>query len=48
MASIALRVPCHIGSSIPEARPQTGIESADLVYEEVVDGGITAAYVTPE
>ena len=25
----------------PEARPQTGLESADVVYEEVVDGGIT-------
>ncbi len=25
----------------PEARPQTGIEAADVVYEEVVDGGIT-------
>lgn len=25
----------------PEARPQTGLEAADVVYEEVVDGGIT-------
>ncbi len=25
----------------PQARPQTGLESADVVYEEVVDGGIT-------
>jgi hypothetical protein len=25
----------------PDARPQTGIEAADVVYEEVVDGGIT-------
>jgi len=25
----------------PEARPQTGLDAADVVYEEVVDGGIT-------
>ncbi|MEL7975404.1 DUF3048 domain-containing protein [Isoptericola sp. F-RaC21] len=25
----------------PEARPQTGLEDADLVWEEVVEGGIT-------
>ncbi|MGZ8753325.1 MAG: DUF3048 domain-containing protein, partial [Acidimicrobiia bacterium] len=25
----------------PEARPQTGLEAADVVFEEVVDGGIT-------
>lgn len=25
----------------PEARPQSGLESADLVFEEVVEGGIT-------
>ncbi|MGI8775275.1 MAG: DUF3048 domain-containing protein [Actinomycetota bacterium] len=25
----------------PQARPQSGLESADLVYEEVVEGGIT-------
>jgi hypothetical protein len=25
----------------PQARPQTGLEAADVVYEEVVDGGIT-------
>ena len=25
----------------PEARPQSGLEDADLVYEEVVEGGIT-------
>lgn len=25
----------------PEARPQSGLDSADVVYEEVVDGGIT-------
>ncbi|HEX6312363.1 MAG TPA: DUF3048 domain-containing protein [Acidimicrobiia bacterium] len=25
----------------PEARPQAGLESADVVYEEVVEGGIT-------
>lgn len=25
----------------PEARPQTGLDVADIVYEEVVDGGVT-------
>ncbi|HUV11409.1 MAG TPA: DUF3048 domain-containing protein, partial [Acidimicrobiia bacterium] len=25
----------------PEARPQTGLDVADVVYEEVVDGGVT-------
>ena len=25
----------------PEARPQTGLDQADIVYEEVVEGGIT-------
>ena len=25
----------------PEARPQSGLDQADIVYEEVVDGGIT-------
>lgn len=25
----------------PEARPQTGLDLADVVYEEVVDGGVT-------
>ena len=25
----------------PQARPQTGLEEADIVYEEVVEGGIT-------
>jgi hypothetical protein len=25
----------------PEARPQSGLESADIVYEEVVEGGVT-------
>jgi hypothetical protein len=25
----------------PEARPQSGLDTADVVYEEVVDGGIT-------
>jgi hypothetical protein len=25
----------------PDARPQTGLEQADIVYEEVVEGGIT-------
>ena len=28
-------------SNSPEARPQTGIERADLVYEELVEGGVT-------
>ncbi|HXJ66702.1 MAG TPA: DUF3048 domain-containing protein [Actinomycetota bacterium] len=27
--------------NLPEARPQAGIESADVVYEEPVEGGIT-------
>ena len=25
----------------PEARPQSGLDVADVVYEEVVEGGIT-------
>ena len=25
----------------PEARPQTGLEQADIVYEEIVEGGVT-------
>jgi hypothetical protein len=27
--------------NVPEARPQSGLERADLVYEEIVEGGIT-------
>src|SRR5438552_8284281 len=27
--------------NLPEARPQTGLDSADIVYEEPVEGGIT-------
>jgi hypothetical protein len=28
-------------SNSPEARPQTGLEAADLVFEEVTEGGVT-------
>jgi hypothetical protein len=28
-------------SNSPEARPQTGLDRADLVYEELVEGGVT-------
>jgi hypothetical protein len=35
-ASLAVKV-----ENTPEARPQSGLDVADLVYEEVVDGGIT-------
>ena len=34
--AIALKI-----ENSPEARPQAGLEEADLVYEEVVEGGIT-------
>jgi hypothetical protein len=34
--AIALKI-----ENSPEARPQSGLEEADLVYEEVVEGGIT-------
>ncbi|MGH2754359.1 MAG: DUF3048 domain-containing protein [Actinomycetota bacterium] len=34
--AIALKI-----ENSPEARPQSGLEDADLVYEEVVEGGIT-------
>ena len=35
-ASLAVKI-----ENTPEARPQSGLDVADLVYEEVVDGGIT-------
>jgi hypothetical protein len=35
-SSLAVKI-----ENTPEARPQTGLDSADIVYEEVVDGGIT-------
>ena len=34
--SIAVKI-----DNAPEARPQSGLESADIVYEEVVEGGVT-------
>ncbi|MCU1458935.1 MAG: hypothetical protein JWL73_3027 [Actinomycetia bacterium] len=35
-ASLAVKI-----ENTPEARPQSGLDVADIVYEEVVDGGIT-------
>jgi hypothetical protein len=35
-SSLAVKI-----ENTPEARPQSGLDSADIVYEEVVDGGIT-------
>jgi hypothetical protein len=35
-AAVALKV-----ENSPEARPQSGLEDADVVYEEIVEGGIT-------
>jgi hypothetical protein len=35
-AAVALKI-----ENSPEARPQSGLEDADIVYEEVVEGGIT-------
>ena len=35
-SSIAVKI-----DNAPEARPQSGLESADIVYEEVVEGGVT-------
>jgi Protein of unknown function (DUF3048) N-terminal domain/Protein of unknown function (DUF3048) C-terminal domain len=35
-SSLAVKI-----ENTPEARPQTGLDTADVVYEEVVDGGIT-------
>jgi hypothetical protein len=35
-SSLAVKI-----ENTPEARPQTGLDLADVVYEEVVDGGIT-------
>jgi hypothetical protein len=34
--SIAVKI-----DNAPEARPQSGLEAADIVYEEVVEGGVT-------
>jgi hypothetical protein len=42
--SVAAQKRCAITVKIgntPEARPQYGVEQADVVYEEVVEGGIT-------
>lgn len=35
-SSVAVKI-----ENTPEARPQSGLDVADIVYEEVVDGGIT-------
>jgi len=35
-SSVAVKI-----ENTPEARPQSGLDAADVVYEEVVDGGIT-------
>lgn len=35
-SSLAVKI-----ENTPEARPQSGLDQADVVYEEVVDGGIT-------
>lgn len=35
-SSLAVKI-----ENTPEARPQSGLDQADIVYEEVVDGGIT-------
>lgn len=35
-SSVAVKI-----ENTPEARPQSGLDEADVVYEEVVDGGIT-------
>jgi Protein of unknown function (DUF3048) N-terminal domain/Protein of unknown function (DUF3048) C-terminal domain len=35
-SSLAIKI-----ENTPEARPQSGLDRADVVYEEVVDGGIT-------
>ena len=35
-AAVAVKV-----ENSPEARPQSGLEDADIVYEEIVEGGIT-------